>query len=88
MFDVTLCGRLIGLARLSLLVQLIAVSRFLAPFGATSAGLSVDETRPMASEAELDTLYADAEPLRSIVRFLHEAGDLARSDHPGLKAVW
>ena len=29
---------------------------------------------------------ADAEPLHSIVNFLHACGDLARSDHSGLKA--
>ena len=30
---------------------------------------------------------ADADPLHSIVEFLHDCGDLARSDHSGLKAA-
>ena len=30
---------------------------------------------------------ADTEPLRAIVQFLHDCGDLARSDHSGLKAA-
>lgn len=77
--------------RLDQSVDMEALNRFFASYLAEEGQPIPNTVVPLELRRCAEWLFdqndgADAEPLRSIVNFLHACGDLVRSDHSGLKA--
>lgn len=73
-------------------VDLVSLSQFFASFLAEEREQIPNTVVPIELRRCAEWLFdetgnLDVEPLRSIVGFLRDSGDLARSDHSGLKAA-